>query len=434
MKGRLAALAGRANTWRRRVEAGLLRRLRALVSRLRGGGSSTREGASAVVTGRDEDLADVADAVNRAAWYLGGNPGVGERPSRVVVYADGKLDGDAIRAADPPAGQPNFRPRGPAPELRPRSAFRPDEHAEVLVRDVRDLARPGMLARLDRARLVDERLYGDVPVVEYLRASAAARSEEIDRAVDRATRQNLRRLRERGADREAALVLGTGPSVERLPPDAGAGRAVVVCNSLVGNRELLDRLRPLAVCFADPVFHFGPSEYAARFREDLARVLESHDAFAVTNRRDAGLLLQHRPALEERIVGLHTDASSWRPPDPEGPRVRGTWNVLTHLMLPVACSLAGRVEIGGCDGREPDEDYFWRHGDSVQYTGLMRTAFETHPGFFRDRDYADYYRRHCRELEDQLTAFERRGHEFASITPSHVPALSRRAAAGAAPG
>jgi hypothetical protein len=87
------------------------------------------------------------------------------------------------------------------------------------------------------------------------------------------------------------------------------------------------------------------------------------------------------------------------------------------------------VRIAGCDGRKPNENYFWKHNADTQYSdNLMASAFAAHPAFFRDRDYSDYYAQHCREVEDLLAAGEQHGRTVESVTPSWIPALAARGA------
>ncbi len=67
------------------------------------------------------------------------------------------------------------------------------------------------------------------------------------------------------------------------------------------------------------------------------------------------------------------------------------------------------------------------HNAEVQYSDdLMRSAFDAHPSFFRDRNYGRYYEQHCEQLETMLSRAESEGHRFRSVTPSEIPALKRR--------
>ena len=179
------------------------------------------------------------------------------------------------------------------------------------------------------------------------------------------------------------------------------------------------------------MFHYGPSRYAAAFRRDLLRAVEETDALLVTHELWAGLLLAHHPELVDRLIILRVlkGKPAWHWPSPDRMTVRLTGNVLTNAMLPIAFALADRVEVAGCDGRQASENYFWRHNARTQYSDeLMTTAFDAHPAFFRDRDYADYYEDHCQQLEEFIAAAEATGKRTRGVTPSYIPALSRRGA------
>ena len=196
------------------------------------------------------------------------------------------------------------------------------------------------------------------------------------------------------------------------------------------DHDLLQRLRPDVIAFSDRVFHFGPSRYASAFRRDLRHAFEATDALIVTSKLWARPLLANMPELAPRVVAIdHRHDVGWRWPTEGDVTVRSTGNVLTNLMLPVAFALADRVEVAGCDGRNPDENYFWKHNAKTQYADdLMQAAFEAHPAFFADRDYGDYYDEHMAQLEELLETGERAGKTIVGTTPSHIPALLRRGA------
>lgn len=241
----------------------------------------------------------------------------------------------------------------------------------------------------------------------------------------------LERLFSLGGPGTSAFVLATGPSARLVDPDSVTAEVRISCNSVVRDLDLLHALQPNVICFIDPAFHYGPSRYAAAFRRDLLRAVEETDALLVTAEWWAGLLLAHHPELVDRLIILRMlkGKRPWRWPTPERMAVRMAPNVLTATMLPTAFALTDRVEIAGCDGRRPDENYFWRHNARTQYSDeLMNSAFQAHPAFFRDQDYADYYDQHCKQLEELLAAGEDAGKRAVGVTPSYIPALSRRGA------
>lgn len=239
------------------------------------------------------------------------------------------------------------------------------------------------------------------------------------------------RLFSLGGHGTSALVLATGPSARMVDPEAVSADVRISCNSVVRDLDLLRALRPNVICFIDPVFHYGPSRYAAAFRRDLLRAATETDALLVTSELWAGLLLAHHPELTDRLVMLRAlkGKPAWHWPTPDRMTVRMVGNVLTQSMLPIAFALSDRVEIAGCDGRSSHESYYWRHNARTQYSDdLMRSSFDAHPAFFRDQDYADYYDGHCQALEELLAAGEAAGKQVVGVTPSHIPALRRRGA------
>ncbi len=419
---------------RRAVAWFLLRAVSKIIRTLRGRRLGDRFSAVALVVGRgggkrepdrESDRLVLGSALNRLAWYLGG---VGVRESVDGSCRIHCLVPPDLAGLDPevPVTQRDYLDRLPTDVIRPAARISGREYDWLLLDAARDLRRWRWLRRIDRVRITDPAFFSGV--------EHAGWQMVMERTVDRAGREaleassqaNLERLVDRHGGAGEVVVLGTGPSVEGVADLELTGRPVVICNSLVKNDRLLEHLRPVVVCFADEVFHLGPSAYAAAFRDDLLRVVERYEPFIVTRPDGAALLQRHHPELADHLIGLPMAGRIWNVPGSDAFRVRPTVNIMTLYMLPVAARLGRTILIGGSDGRRPGETYFWKHGRSVQYEGLMATAFATHPAFFRDRIYTDYYDTHVRQLEALLTALEARGHRLVSLTPSWIPALRRR--------
>lgn len=243
--------------------------------------------------------------------------------------------------------------------------------------------------------------------------------------------EGLRRLQLLATNGGSAFILATGPSALTVDAQAVAADIRITCNSAVRDLDRIRQFRPNVICFMDPVFHFGPSRYATGFRRDMVRAAEEVDALVVCGKAFAGPLLDMYPQLAERLVVVpHQDGGPWRWPTRSNPTVRQSGNVMTTLMLPLALMLADRVEIAGADGRQPAENYYWKHNPQLQYSDeLMQTVFDSHPAFFRDRDYADYYDEFCADMEALCALGERSGKTVRAAAPSWIPALSRRGAA-----
>lgn len=239
---------------------------------------------------------------------------------------------------------------------------------------------------------------------------------------------SLQRLRERALGAQSAFVLATGPSALTVDLEAVNADVRITCNSAVRDVERLRAFRPTIITFTDPVFHFGPSRYAAAFRRDLLRAIEISDPLLLCGSDWVSPLLTLMPELESRLVVIPFRAGGqWRWPTRRDPTVRTTASVLTNLMLPVALMLADHVFVAGVDGRQASETYFWKHG--LQYSNeLMKTVFDAHPAFFRDRDYEDHYDVYCAEIEEFLQIAEERGKVIEGAAPSWIPAFRKRGA------
>lgn len=260
------------------------------------------------------------------------------------------------------------------------------------------------------------------------RLADAARIVGQGRQFDRSQAAAFSRLAERLGRAPFAYLVGTGPSARRaLDHDLSDG-VRIVCNTVVLDDELMAHVRPDILAFADPIFHFGPSTYAQRFQEAVVAQAAKHEFAIVTTERNVPLLRAHAPEIAERVIGLRQGNASW--PDNldlrAHPAVRPYPNVLTMLMLPVAATMARQIALIGFDGRDPRDDYFWRHGSTVQLDQELKDIRLVHPGFF-DLDYANYYDEHIAATERLFASLEERGTGIRPMTESYIPALRRRA-------
>ena len=352
-----------------------------------------------------EDAATLADLSARVNWHL---PDLS-----VPVYIPG-----ATGEVPDPAAAPHMDPA--LVSGRVWTADRPRGRPWYVLHDVTAATTARQLPRLRRTTVADPELYY-TSELGYRRLRTALAPAAATTVGDGGA---LFRRRSAGL---SSLVLGTGPSAAELDLTAIDADIRITCNSSVRDESLMAALQPDVLAFSDPVFHFGPSRYAAAFRADVVRATQRSDLKLVVPTTFTSLLAAHLPDLCERIVELSPTSSTWRWPTSDAAIVRPTGNVLTFLMLPVAFGLSDRVAVAGCDGRQPTENYFWKHNSSAQYSDeLMRDVFDAHPAFFRDRSYSDYYDKHCRELEELIQTAEGSGKTVHAVTSSWIPSLAAR--------
>lgn len=227
-----------------------------------------------------------------------------------------------------------------------------------------------------------------------------------------------------------SYIFATGPSAERYAEFEYDDSVKIVCNSIILNDELMATIKPQFVVFADPIFHFGVSTYAAEFRKKLRMTLETTNIFAVIPFKYYPLCLSLFPEFRDRIVAIPmADRLEFNHHFDQCCEVKTTSNILTLLMLPLAAYFSDDIWLLGCDGRPLDDDsYFWGHGKSVQIEHEMQAIKLVHPGFF-DIDYQDYYFEHCYTLEAQIRYLEASNKRVGHLTESFIPALSMRSPA-----
>jgi len=361
-----------------------------------------------IVADRHDAGTAIRDAVTRVAWALDGRLRVivSDTPSeRCPDWADPELCGLA----------------------RPVAIGDPNRADLVLLASATGLRWMRRIVQR-KVLITDPNWYSEVEVDTYAALSSLGVTSDDWDDINAQSRSVFNRLRERYSGTHRVAVFGTGPSMTSIDPASIDAGLTIACNSAVSNLEWIERARPGLIVFADPVFHFGPSRYAGAFRQDLLRIARISDTTFAIPHRFAPLMMRRFPELQDRLIavrpqrGLELDSLSR-----DQLRVPQTSNVLTLMMLPFSLALGQEVVIAGCDGRKPDEKYFWRHSAQAQYGGsLMSSTFDAHPSFFRDRDYVAYYRAHCNQLESMLSSAEERGYRFTSATPSAIPALARR--------
>jgi hypothetical protein len=251
-------------------------------------------------------------------------------------------------------------------------------------------------------------------------------NNEEKRKLSELSKNNYRSLLDRVSKYSKGFIFGTGPSLEYATGfDYGQGFRVI-CNSIVKNKALLDYIKPHLLVFADPVFHFSPCLYSDEFRRLMLEAVEKHQCHIIVPEKCVPLCLAHYPNLESKIIGMPVNKKVFNFPTPDKLYVKGSDNIMTMLMIPVVSSVAREIYIIGSDGRMPEERYFWQHSSNSQFCDLMQTAYDTHPSFFRDRNYSNYYAEHCKIFNDLVVYGESLGKRYHSLTPSYIPVLTER--------
>jgi FkbM family methyltransferase len=255
--------------------------------------------------------------------------------------------------------------------------------------------------------------------------SGALRGMETLESIEDGMSNKIKELR--GLNRKALLV-GTGPSSSLATELDPRDYVSIVCNTIIRDHVLMERLDPSFVVFSDPAYHFGPSSYASGFRNDLVQAAAKFPNFhVVTIRKHHEFLLELAPSLEGRVFSVDTSGRE-SPINTRldfAPVVRGLPNILTLLMLPLGASVGRVVEMVGFDGRRPEDKHFWAHNPKVQDVEGLESVRSSHPGFHR-QSYSTYVSQHDRQLEEVIRTVEARNIRVVSLAESALKSLETR--------
>jgi len=377
----------------------------------------------------------LADALNRVAWGLGSAP-----PKELAVevpvrfpwqMAKESLDGLAV-----PESHERYLSRedllNHCVRVKADEADRILTDAEiVLVWDSGALRQRTVLRRAGKIVVIDPSFFREEEVIS-IAGLAYSLLEPADRAkLQDASRKRYGELLGRFMGIKDAYVFFTGPSMkEGLEKPMIRESVRLVCNSIVRDDTVVEKIHPDIILFLDPAYHFGVSRYASEFRAQVVRALRKlPSTLCIVPERYAPLLQgELRGSAVDRVIGMPVVAEGpFNLPTAEKVFVRATGNILTQFMIPVASAVAKEIHIVGADGRQGGEKGFWSQAPSVQFGSLLWSIDVAHPSLARDTDHERYYEEHCRVTARMPREWERRyGKSYISETPSYVPALAAR--------
>jgi len=369
----------------------------------------------------------LVDMTNRAAWYFTSSP-ISNVQVQIPVYEKLlKLD---YQSLTPPQSQRGYLKKINNIKLVDHKQISFSKADIILIANIKSLFNPRVWPYYRKTKIVDPNYYSTIESRTYQEIYIQTVNKTNREKLFRLSQDNYQELLNRVFKYSIGYVFGTGPSLDHAYDFDYSNGFCIVCNSIVKNKSLLNHIKPQLLVFADPVFHFSPCLYAAEFRRMMVEVVDQFNCFIMLPDYCVPLLLAHYPQLKTKVIGMPKRGKKYNFPNLTDFYVRGSKNILTSLMLPVVSSVADEIYIIGSDGRKTGEQYFWQHSVSSQFSDLMQTAFETHPSFFRDRIYDEYYNEHCKFLEGLVLYGESLGKKYYSLTHSYIPALAQRQVSG----
>ena len=220
------------------------------------------------------------------------------------------------------------------------------------------------------------------------------------------------------------LLCGSGPTIENFDINY-ENYDVMICNSIVKNKDFLNQAKPKYLMFGDPIFHPGPSKYSEKFREDVRFLIEQHNTQIFTLSRDYAI---YKNVFEKKYLNNFSfvpmkKIKNYNSDLLKNFYIKGTGNILTLLMLPIAFSLYDEIMLAGFDGRKKEENsYYWKHSNKNQYEDLLEEIKLIHSGYFKKNNlfYDQYYENHINTVKEWLDLSKNNKKIIKSLTPSNI--------------
>ena len=294
----------------------------------------------------------------------------------------------------------------------------------ILIRKFKFITVLRYLFSLSRIRLIDKNFFLSSEASTRLRfqyydfSNIVERDNYINLSIE-----NFKTLKNLTSNKIIG-ILGTGPSYDIARDYYKENNLeIVACNSSIYDDELWNSECKI-FCFADPVFHFGTSSEAYRFKDTVIKRFKENKfyiicpiaAFPILSndwKIDSSYIIGLQPSTKNFNIGVNTDLSS-----------PNTSNVLTEFMFPISAMISKKIYLGGFDGRDLNEKNFWKYSETTIQT--LDEHKENHPSFFNDRNINKYYKRHVSNLSRQINDLEKEGYQIYNVTNTNIGILNER--------
>jgi len=231
---------------------------------------------------------------------------------------------------------------------------------------------------------------------------------------------------------QKSYIFGTGASLEKALDIDWSDGYRIVCNTIVRDSELWNHINPHFIVAGDAIYHFGHTSFAKKFREDLFERLKETKTFFVYPELFHNIVIKDFEEFSDRLI-----------PIPKGQyqkinenlshnfQLPSLHNVLSLLLLPLACTLSKNIYLWGFDGRAPDDKLFWSNSKKHSYSEFIYELKESHPCFFEyfvpKEDKENYTKIAFGDFfETLLEKAENEGFRFIMMHKSWTPNLQKR--------
>ena len=190
---------------------------------------------------------------------------------------------------------------------------------------------------------------------------------------------------------QEVTLFATGPSLQKAYSDDFKSKGIsIICNTIVKDIVLLEKIKPKILIAMDSDFHWGPSKYCELFRDDVKRCIKKFGTYLFIPFAIYPLVCKLLPEYIDFIIGIPVEGISPNFNLGKFYCTNAIDNVLLNMFLPLSCTIAKEINLIGFDGRSKTDNKFWAHNNKTQYTDHLQTIEFSHPAFFICRNYLNY--------------------------------------------
>jgi len=285
-----------------------------------------------------------------------------------------------------------------------------------------------ILSKLYKTQIVDKNYYAEVELSTYASLYYYTFNKYERNSFLELSKKNYLRLLKKIDGFKDAFCFARGPSFDKVMNFKYPFKSFkIICNSIVKDQEFLKYIKnPHLITFGDPGI-FGLSKYGAEIQKLALEFVKKYDSFIMVPEGNMPLLLAHHSSLRDNIIGIPTNARFYNFPSLDLFFVKSDENQLTSFMIPVASAVAKNIYIIGADGmNNKDKKFSWKNSNSTMLNNkLLQNLYDLHPSFYRDSINVDY-QKYNKCVKDIIEYGESLKKKYYSLTPSYIPALSKR--------
>lgn len=227
-------------------------------------------------------------------------------------------------------------------------------------------------------------------------------------------------------------LFGTGESIKKFNvEEMDSDAAVIVCNTVVKNKDLFERLRPNVMVAGDALYHFSDEQFSRMFQADLRERLNEMPStlFIYPQIFESFMLrtysgvnkdqLQSLPVLTEKKMTAIRRSTSL-------PRYGNSFNLLS---FPIATYIAKKnIFFIGYDGKSKTAKNFWKNDEDTFYSKEAEELLEKNVAFRKVFLENQHYSQKVfgAKLESRLGEVEKTGINLVSLFPSNTEPFNKR--------